>query len=187
MKISARENRKNAILNSATEILSLKPTATLQEIADYAIIGIATLHRYFPTREVLLDALAINAVELVEAALNKVEYESKSMNEILFQIFDLLIPLGNKVSFLSSAASVDENPEVVSGERKLKDNIIFSIEKWKNEGLIKKNMSSKWMVDVMYQLLFVTWQAIQEGEIARKDAPGLLLETVLNGFSENKM
>lgn len=183
MKISAKEQRSRDILEAATEILTLKPTATLQEIADYTKVGIATLHRYFPTREMLLDALALNAIDLVDLALKKIVFDYNDLDGTLLQIFDALIPLGNKISFLSSAASVDENPIVVSGEKRLKETIVFALDRWKEKGLLNGSISSRWMINVMYQLLFVTWQEIQAGELARKDTPSLLLKTILQGFA----
>lgn len=71
MKTSVKDNKRKAILDASTELLAFKPTATLQEIADHAGIGIATLHRYFSTRELLLDALALNAIGLVDEALGE--------------------------------------------------------------------------------------------------------------------
>lgn len=76
MKTSVKDNKRKAILDASTELLALKQTATLQEIADHAGIGIATLHRYFSTRELLLDALALNAIGLVEEALGELPQRS---------------------------------------------------------------------------------------------------------------
>lgn len=183
MKTSVKEQRSRVILEAATEILTLKPTATLQEIADYAKIGIATLHRHFATREILLDALALNAIDLVDLALQKIVYDYDDLEGTLLQIFDAFIPLGNKISFLSAAASVDENPIVVSGEKRLKETIIQALDQWKVNGVLDNSISSRWMTDVMYQLLFTAWQEIQAGELAKNDAPRLLLRTVLHGFT----
>lgn len=47
-----KEARFNAILDSATILLVENPTASMNEIAEYAGIGIATLHRYVESREI---------------------------------------------------------------------------------------------------------------------------------------
>lgn len=185
MKISSKDSRRQAILDAATEILALKPTATLQEIADYSDIGIATLHRHFSSREMLLDELALNAIDLVKKALAKIAFDYSDIKSSLMDIFDALIPLGNKIYFLGTAASVDENPNVVSGESSIKQPILYAIEQWKKNGLLNKNISSKWMMAVMYNLLFVAWQEIQSGNIARNDASNFLLITILQGFSQH--
>ncbi|MBM7614497.1 TetR/AcrR family transcriptional regulator [Alkaliphilus hydrothermalis] len=183
--MSSKEVKRQIILNNAAEMLTLKPTATLQEIADYCNIGIATLHRYFKTREILLDALAINAIELIEEAFEGFNFREDDMRGNLKDIFDLLIPLGNKISFLSIAASVDENPQVVKRERALQEPLIRMIDQWKSIGVIKATFSSRWIISTIYSLLFLTWQEIYSGNLARNNASEQLLDTILFGFSES--
>lgn len=175
--------KKQGILESATELLLSKPTATLQEIADYSGIGIATLHRHFSTKEKLLDELALNAIELVQEAFTRIEYDDEDLEKTLLSILSTLIPLGSKISFLGTAVSVDENPLVAEGEKQLKAPIISAFDMWKEKGKLNKNISSQWMVNVIYNLLYLTWQEIQNGNLAKNDAPNLLLATVLNGFT----
>ncbi|WP_077609765.1 TetR/AcrR family transcriptional regulator [Clostridium sp. Marseille-P2415] len=178
----SKENRHNEILESATELLSLKPTATLQEIADYANIGIATLHRHFASREALLDELAINAIELVEHSLKEITFPGHDIKKSLEELFNRLIPLGDKIYFLAYAASVDENQAIAEREDRIKQPHTNAIDIWKEQGLLNNAISTKWMVTVIYNLLFVTWQEIHSGNIAKNDAADLLVTTVLNGF-----
>jgi hypothetical protein len=42
-----------------------------------------------------------------------------------------LISLGNRISFLETAASLDENPEIVQAEAYIKQPMIGAIEMWK--------------------------------------------------------
>ncbi|MFE1856985.1 TetR/AcrR family transcriptional regulator, partial [Streptomyces sp. NPDC059489] len=46
------------ILDAAEAVLALEPNASLERIADAAGLGRATVHRRFPSRTALLDALA---------------------------------------------------------------------------------------------------------------------------------
>ncbi|MET8787825.1 helix-turn-helix domain-containing protein [Streptomyces sp. NPDC004589] len=46
------------ILDAAEEVLAVEPNASLERIADAAGLGRATVHRRFPSRTALLDALA---------------------------------------------------------------------------------------------------------------------------------
>lgn len=184
--LTMKDIKHRAILNSATELLALKPTATLQEIADYSKIGIATLHRHFVSREALMDELAMNAIHLVGESFASLTIDPDDMKTSLKQLFDALIPLGNKIYFLDAAASVEENPTIVAGEARLKRPILDAIEAWQHNGYLKKDYPSRWMLNVIYSLLFVTWRDIQAGNLAKNDATELLLNTVLSGFSEIK-
>ncbi|NQX44387.1 TetR/AcrR family transcriptional regulator [Paenibacillus tritici] len=182
MKPSVKDNKRKAILDAATELMVLKPTATLQEIADHAHIGIATLHRYFSTRELLLDALALNAIGLVDEALTGILNDDSDMLRFLTEVFEVLIPLGSKMSFLSFAASVEENPDILAEEARVKQPLREAVEGWQTRGLLNAAMPAHWMITVMYNLLFVAWQEIQNGNLAKNDAPQLLVSTVIQGF-----
>jgi len=171
-----------AILESATELLSLKPTSTLQEIADYSRIGIATLHRHFASREALLDELAMNAVQLVNEALVSVNFDDHDARGSLNKLFNLLIPLGNKISFLGTSTYTHSNPRVIQEEERLQQPILNAIKKWQQTGQLRNDMPAKWIMVVLYDLLFISWQEIQTGNIARNDATGYLLNTILYGF-----
>lgn len=177
-----KKSRHEEILESATELLSLRPTATLQEIADYANIGIATLHRHFSSREALLNELAINAIHLVENALQDMSFQPEEMEKALEELFLRLIPLGDKIYFLAYAASVDEDPRVSEKESQLKKPLADAIENWKQAGLLNPSIPVQWMVTVIYNLLFGIWQEIHSGNLAKNDAARLLLTTVLQGF-----
>lgn len=180
---SVRAPKQQLIMEYATELLVVKPTATLQEIADYSGIGIATLHRHFSTKEKLLDELALNAINLVQEAFTRIEYDDEDLEKTLMSILSTLIPLGNKISFLETAVSVDENPLVAEGEKKLKAPIIKAFDMWKEKGKLNRDISTQWMVNVIYNLLYVTWREILAGNIAKNDAPKLLLTTVLRGIT----
>lgn len=46
-----KQTRLHSILDEATKLLIEKPNASMNEIAESAKIGIATLHRYVESRE----------------------------------------------------------------------------------------------------------------------------------------
>ncbi len=183
--ISKKDLKHESILNLATEILSINPTATLQEIADYSKIGIATLHRHFSSRDELLDDLAINAVAIVRNALKELKLDPNDTRGSLMSLFDLMIPLGNKISFLGSTYS-NINKEIIEEEQKIQEPILNMIRVWQHNGQLNNRLSAKWILEVIYNLLFVMWQEIRSGDIAKNDASLILLQTVLVGFEVNK-
>jgi AcrR family transcriptional regulator len=185
-KSTKKDATHKAILESATELLSLKPTSTLQEIADYSRVGIATLHRHFASREALLDELAMNAVQLVNEALVSVSFDDYDARGSLNNLFSLLIPLGNKISFLGTSTYTHSNPQVIQEEERLQQLILNAIKKWQQTGQLRNDMPAKWIMVVLYDLLFISWQEIQIGNIARNDAAGYLLNTTLNGFGRKE-
>ncbi|MNN81042.1 hypothetical protein D3C81_1978240 [compost metagenome] len=51
------------------------------------------------------------------------------------------------------------------------------------KGLLRSPMNLDWMIEVLYSLLFLTWQQIYTGQLARNSAAQLLLDTYSNGFA----
>ncbi len=180
-KNSKKDFKHESILNLATELLALKPAATLQEIADYSNIGIATLHRHFSNRDALLDELAMNATGLVKEAFQKLQLDPLDAATSLKNLFDLMIPLGNKISFLGTTYA-HINKDVVEEEKRLQEPILNFIKECQKNGQLINDLSAKWILEVIYNLLFVGWQEIRLGNIAKNDASEILLRTVLSGF-----
>jgi len=178
-----KENKANAILDAATAYLVTKPAASLQEIAAHAGIGIATLHRYFPSREDLMMHLALRATSVIKSKLEAIQLEDAQPERYLPLLLESLIPLGDKVFFLNYEAALDNYPEVAAAEKELKLSVQAVLEQLQQRGLLRSDLSSEWMVETLYALLFVTWENIQRGKLARVGASGLLLETVFNGFA----
>lgn len=65
---ATRERTRKAILDAAVSVFASKPAATLSEIASAARVGRTTLHRYFPERSDLVDAVAAEATRAVGEA-----------------------------------------------------------------------------------------------------------------------
>ncbi|BBI34177.1 TetR/AcrR family transcriptional regulator [Cohnella abietis] len=183
---SHKDTKRLAILDAATELLALKPTATMQEIADAAHIGIATLHRYFDSRDTMMLELAFRAIHLVEEALEGLEVDEVEVEKSLTAILEALIPLGNKMYFLWTDASLYGHPEVTAAETKIQAPILGAIIAWQSKGKLRSDMNSEWVINVIYSLLFTTWQSVHAGNMAKNDAAQILVKTLLYGFATHK-
>lgn len=177
-----REAKLNAILDAATELLIEKPTASLNEIADYAGIGIATLHRYVESRDQLMLQLGLRAVQVVGETMSRIPLDEENNENYIPALVEALIPLGDKIYFLAHDTSLMYSKEMEKAENKLKEPVRQTIQSLQSKGYLRQDMSSEWMLNVLYWLLFITWQQVQEGHVAKKSAASLILETMLHGF-----
>lgn len=182
-EISRNTLKRYAILDAAAELLVVKPTATMQEIADYAKIGIATLHRHFESREKLTLEIALRAIEMVTQALGSIQVETSNPQNTLTVIMEVLIPLGNKIYFLMVDDSLCGDANLMAAQAKIEEPLLQLIKQWQSAGYLRKDMPADWMLSVMNNLLFATWQNIHDGRLARKSAADLLVQTLLFGFS----
>ncbi len=180
---SLKDERRLHILDAAAELLATKPTASLAEIASHARIGKATLHRYFPNREALLVELALRALSIISEAIRACRLEEDSAPIALARLAEALIPLGDKLYFLLNEHIWDVNPELASAEEKVDAPVLRLLERGQAESTLRRDISVVWM---MYQLefsLFGAWQAIFDGNLARRDAPRLIIDSLLGGIA----
>lgn len=183
---ATKEARLNAILDAATELLVEKPTASLNDIAEYAGIGIATLHRYVESREQLMLQLGLRAAQVVGETMNRIALDEENNESYIPDLIEALIPLGDKIYFLAHETSLNYSPEMIAAEEKLKEPMRHTIQSLQRKGYFRQDMSSEWILNVLYSLLFVTWQQVQEGHIAKRSAAALVLETLYHGFKVGK-
>ncbi|ACK94347.1 TetR/AcrR family transcriptional regulator [Bacillus thuringiensis] len=177
-----KEARFNAILDSATILLVENPTASMNEIAEYAGIGIATLHRYVESREKLMLFLGHRAIQLVSDTVNQIPLDEERSENYIPELIEALIPLGDKIYFLGHDASVFNNKELGKAEEKLREPLRRVIELLQQRGYFQQTVSSEWILNTLYALLFHTWEQVHEGNVAKKSAAELVLNTFYYGF-----
>jgi AcrR family transcriptional regulator len=70
-RTDARRNRERILEVAKAAFTRLGATASLEEIAKMAGVGIGTLYRHFPTRDALIEGVYRNEVEKLAAAANR--------------------------------------------------------------------------------------------------------------------
>ncbi len=176
-----KDNRRHDLLNAASELLAQKPAASLAEIADYAKIGKATLHRYFTGRDDLMLALAQRAFATIEDAIAKSELERGGATEALTRLIEALVPLGDKVYFLLNDSTLAEHPDLAAADHATRAPVLALIRRGQASGEFRADLTAEWIVHQMDYALFAAWQAVYDGSVARKDAARLLVTTLLGG------
>ncbi|WP_139998825.1 TetR/AcrR family transcriptional regulator [Paenibacillus paridis] len=180
-RITAKEAKLHAILDSATELLVEKPTASLNEIAEHAGIGIATLHRYVESRDQLMLQLGLRAVQVVGDTMSCLSQDEKDGNSYIPALIEALIPLGDKIHFLTHDASLYYNEEMLAAENKILEPIRNAIRSLQQAGTLRQDLDTEWILNVLYSLLILTWQQVQQGNIAKNSAAKLVIDTLFHG------
>lgn len=181
-----KDERRLELLNAASELLATQPTASLADIADYARVGKATLHRYFPSREDLILALGYRALAMVSEAIAGAEPERGGAVEALTRIIEALVPLGDKLHFLLSEPILDTHPDFTAADKATDAPVLAVIARGQEAGELRSDLSAAWMVHHLNYALFATWQSVHEGFVARREAARMLATTVLGGIVRNE-
>jgi AcrR family transcriptional regulator len=91
-----------AIIDSAAAILAERgEAASMEEIASSAGVGRATLYRYFPNREELLNAMAVAGVQELATRIKEADLEAVAFEEAIARLARGIIATGSKYNPLS--------------------------------------------------------------------------------------
>lgn len=153
-KLTFKQNRMYTILDEATKLLIEKPNASMNDIAEAANIGIATLHRYVESREQLMIHLAMRAIEVVDETLQHVKLDEARAEQYIPELIEALIPLGDKIYFLAHDATVNCNADIEEAYLKLREPVLNAFEVLQEKGFFRSDMDKTWMVEVLYSVLF---------------------------------
>ena len=176
------EKTRQGILEAAAQTLSRHPEATLQEIADSAGVGRATLHRHFKSRDDLVRELALSAVNEVQEICRPALSDADSPRDALEKLVGSLVPLGYKYRFLATTPLTYSDPEISSRYRTYLDQLYSLAEALAREGEVAADLPGAWVVSVIDAIIYAAWFTVEDGYMARRDAGAIALRTILNGL-----
>ncbi|MCI5047224.1 MAG: TetR/AcrR family transcriptional regulator [Aquisalinus sp.] len=176
-----RPTAREAIIAAAFEVLSRNPGAKLSDIAERAGVGRATLHRYFASRDDLIQALAMTAVEEMDEAAEVAMKDARSYSEALKAIVSAFIPLGDRYSFLMREPLEESTALAEEFERQAEETRQL-IEKTKKEGLFDPAVPTDWLVQAFDHLLYAGWESVRTGQTTPRQAADLAWRTLTHGL-----
>ena len=177
-----RPTARRAIVDAAIGVWSVNPGAPLHAVAVRAGVGRATLHRHFHGREALLAEVARTCLDEMRGAVAGLLAPGASARDRLRGMFEAVIPLGDRYSFLQRESVVDE--EAVAGYRAQLDWVAALVADLKEEGDIAADVPSAWVVAQIDQLVWTAWNETARGRVAAADAASLAVRTLLEGLGE---
>ena len=140
-----------AILDGAARIFALQgEQASMNDVAAAAGVARATVYRYFPTREALLDALAAAALGAVETRLTSARVDEVAPEEGLSRVVRALVVLGDSFVLLARQRSRSD-PERF--ERVLTQPLRRLFERARAEGEIRDDIPSARLADALIGLV----------------------------------
>lgn len=181
---SPRPTARDAIVDAAIRLWSRNPGATFSEVALRAGVGRATLHRHFRNRDDLLTALAEICIEETNEAVAAAIDRSASASRQLQRMFEAVIPLGDRYSFLYRADIGDEH--TTAEYRQQLDRVGTLVGELKAEGAVAADVPTAWVVAQIDQLIWTAWNEVASGRVAAADAAHLAARTLLHGLGKEE-
>lgn len=168
-------------MEAGFRLLSADPAVSLGDIAQYAGVGRATLHRYFPSRDDLIHALALRALEEMDVAAETEAEKARTHGEGLRLVLDALIPLGDRHGFLAHF-SLEDAPDIAREYKRQSDETREMIDAAKREGVFDTELPSAWIERMMDAVIITAWESIRAEELTPRQACDLAWTTLVTGL-----
>lgn len=179
-----RRTVKRPLLDVVAEVLVAQPGASLAEVAEAAGISRTTLHKHYATRDDLVRAVGLRAMEIWEQAVDRVAAEPGT-EAGLRQLLAAMIESGPQLTFLWRNPVLDEDHELTQRYIDVELRCLAVLDRARRQGLIAASTPDWWMLQTMYSLVYTAAESIQFGKLAPLDAPDLALNTLLHGLGES--
>lgn len=177
-----RLNSRDAIIEAAFQTFGRNASASLNEIAEAAGVGRATLHRHFQGRDDLIIALAKIAATEIDDAVAKAVKDAGSWTESLQLSLRAIIPLADRLLFLMQKP-LERHPEIGALYQAQRDEMIEAIEQARVEGAFASDAPTTWIAAAYDNLTYTAWQAVNAGELTPTQAADLAWRTLTVGLN----
>ena len=169
-----------AILEAGIRTFLRNPSAGMSEIAVASGVGRTTLYRHYESRTALIEAIALQCLDEIDAALAPV-YAS-SPERAIPATFEVLIPLADRYRFLSSLWPEAEGDSPIArrmeaasrGSRALMD---FA----QAEGVLDPTLPSVWLTELFEMTLYTAWSLLESRAVTSEQAVLYATRSFLRG------
>jgi AcrR family transcriptional regulator len=173
---------KRPLLEVVAEVLVAQPGASLAEVAQAAGISRTTLHKHYATRDELVRAVALRAVEIWEQAVDAVA-EEPGQDGGLRNLLAAMIESGPQLAFLWRNPSLDQDEELNRRYGEVQKGCFAVLRRAREQGLLSAAVPDWWLLQTMFALVYTAAESVHSGHLAPRDAPDLALKTLLHGLS----
>jgi AcrR family transcriptional regulator len=170
------------IVAAATHLLADEPEATMQDLADAAGLGRATVYRHFPTREALLEAIGRAAIDEIGAALAGERLEEGDPIAALCRAVEAIFVVGDRYRVIADGPPAGKTAEMHARAAGAFRPVEALIRRAQHEGALATDPPAEWIVAVTGALIATAFRQVSAGVIDRGDVPDLVVRTLLRGY-----
>jgi TetR/AcrR family transcriptional regulator, mexCD-oprJ operon repressor len=163
----------------AARLLSENPSAGMAEVGASAGVSRATVYRHFPTREALIAAIQVQAVEHGERALGACRLEEGSATDALRRLCEAWLDIAER--YAVAAGDVDEETRAYR-RRLLGDPLRALIERGQAAGEFSRELSMEWCARSFGALLLAGARAVADGTLTHDEAPHAVFRSLYEGL-----
>ena len=185
----SRPKRSHAIRNiesiveAATRLLAVDPDASINEIAQAAGVGRATLYGHFASRSALVSEVVERAMAQTEEALARIDLDGDP-REVLGRVLERTWQLTHRFGAIVLAGIQSMPPDDVRrAHERPAARVRVLLERGRAEGEFGDSTSVEWQLDLIQAIVHGASVAVHRGYLTVQDAPRLVRETTLAALS----
>ncbi|GAA3955744.1 TetR/AcrR family transcriptional regulator [Actinomadura viridis] len=187
----ARGRTRRAILGAAASVLARDRGATLADIAEAADVGRSTLHRYFPDRRELMNAVVEDSLEAMGRSVAAAAIDDGPPLEAMRRLVAALVDVGDRIMFLwgdprvlaeYTAHADPGDPECEGDERFTDDPVLRLIERGQAEGVFDPDVRPAWIQHVLWAMVYTGVEDADQGVLPRHGVTATVIRTFENGI-----
>ncbi|WP_194832930.1 TetR/AcrR family transcriptional regulator [Nocardia sp. XZ_19_369] len=174
-----RSRTRTAIMTAALAAWTRDFSASLTDIADRADVSRSTLHRYFPERQDLVDAVLIDSLQVVDAVATAANNGTRAPLDHLIYLLRSLVEVSDRVVFLFA------DPRRFAGNPHWGDasdaSVRTLIAAAQAEGTLDPELPTEWIDGVYNAHIFLAAEAAQRGTAPSHAVADNAIRTFLGG------
>jgi AcrR family transcriptional regulator len=141
LRRDAVANRERLLAAAVTSLMRHGPAVTLAQIAEEAGVGIGTLYRRYPTREVLMESLQIRAYRMVIDMVKDVEAQELRGIEALRAFLERTVDHGSQLVLPAHGSPPSTSPETIELRGELHGRIAAMVERGIRDGSVRADLT----------------------------------------------
>ena len=156
--------RTEDLLDTAAGVLVRRPDATLRTIAEAAGVSRTTIFNRFPTRDALLEALAVDTLERMRDGMARLDWSSERRpTEVVEDLWRVVHPLSDRAAFLRMGP-MHESPDVTAGWGEAFTPWGVYVATLQATGRVRDDLPVRWLAGSLIGLLFAAFDEVDAGE-----------------------
>ncbi len=172
---------EKAIADAALHVLAEHPGASMSEIAAACGLGRATLYRHFASRDDVVRAIQLRAVEAGARALAAADLDEGNPVRALRRAIRALVSVGEGYRLLSREPALD--PGVLQNQPALAGQLVALILRGQSEGALRDDLPPEWILQTTASLLVLALRELDAGRLTKEHAAERVADTLLDGIA----